>query len=227
MSGGLLSSATTQYSAAMNLQCTATVNISGGTLQNTYSSGYNGSPAIYAAVAPTTINISGSATLSSNGTCILLGDHWYAPEVHEERIVLNISGNALVKADSMMGFGIRYAQDQCDVTVSGNATVRATYQAIQFNTNNYVYTNSTLVVSENATITSTAGRIGGGYAIASNGNVTITGGTIYGSTAGVASFQEGAVVVIDNSVSGTSITINSIDIAEAVDYTVAGNPTIG
>ena len=113
------------------------------------------------------------------------------------------------------------------MNISGSAKVNATYQAIQFNTNNYVYTNSTLTVSENATITSTAGRIGGGYAIASNGNVTITGGTIYGSTAGIASFQEGAVVTIDNSVSGTPITINSVDIADGVTYTVVGNPTIG
>ena len=126
-----------------------------------------------------------------------------------------------------MGFGIRYAQDNCDVNISGNASVNATYQAIQFNTNNYLYTNSYLTVSENAKITSTAGRIGGGYGIASNGHVTITGGTITGSTAGVASFQEGAVVIIDNSVSGTPITINSTDIADTVTYTVAGNPSIG
>ena len=105
--------------------------------------------------------------------------------------------------------------------------MNATYQAIQFNTNNYVYTNSTLTVAENATITSTAGRIGGGYGIAANGHVTVTGGTIYGSTAGIASFQEGAVVIVDNSVSGTPITVNKVDIAESVDYTVAGNPSIG
>ena len=83
------------------------------------------------------------------------------------------------------------------------------------------------VAAENATITSTAGRIGGGYAIASNGHVTVTGGTISGSTAGIASFQAGAVVIVDNSVSGTPITINKVDIADGVDYTVAGNPSIG
>ena len=48
-----------------------------------------------------------------------------------------------------------------------------------------------------------------------------------GSTAGIASFQEGAVVIVDNSVSGTPITVNKVDIAEGVAYTVAGNPTIG
>ena len=54
-----------------------------------------------------------------------------------------------------------------------------------------------------------------------------SGGTINGSTAGVASFQEGAVVIIDNSQSGTPITINKVDGKEGVTYTVAGNPTIG
>ena len=82
-------------------------------------------------------------------------------------------------------------------------------------------------MSENATITSTAGRIGGGYAIAANGHVTVTGGTIKGSTAGIASFEEGAVVIVDNSKSGTPITINKVDIADNVTYTVAGNPAIG
>ena len=227
MSGGLLSSRTTQYSAAVNLQCTATVNMTGGKIENTYSSGYNGSSAIQANAAPTTINLSGTATLTSNGVAVMLGSHWDPPAVQEKRIVLNMSGNATISATSVMGFGIRYAQDCCDVNISGNAKVNATYQAIQFNTNNYVYTNSTLVVSENATITSTAGRIGGGYAIAANGHVTITGGTINGSTAGVASFQEGSVVIVDNSQSGTPITINKVNIEESVTYTVAGNPSIG
>ena len=227
ISGGLLSSKTSQYSAAVNLQCPATVNMTGGKIENTYSSGYNGSSAIEANVAPTTINLSGSAALSSNGVAVMLGSHWESPAVLSERIKLNLSGDASINATSAMGFGIRYAQDACDVTISGNAKVNATYQAIQFNTNNYVYTNSTLVVSENARITSTAGRIGGGYAIASNGHVTVTGGTISGSTAGIASFQEGAVVIVDNSKSGTPITINKVDIAEGVSYTVKGNPTIG
>jgi len=35
------------------------------------------------------------------------------------------------------------------------------------------------------------------------------------------------VVVVDNSESGTPITINKVSIADGVDYTVAGNPTIG
>ena len=227
MTGGLLSSKTTQYSAAVNLQCTATVNMTGGKIENTYSSGYNGSSAIQVNVAPTTVNLSGTATLSSNGVAVMLGSHWDPPAVHEEKITFNMSGDSSINATSVMGFGIRYAQDNCDVTISGNARVNATYQAIQFNTNSYVYTNSTITVSENATITSTAGRIGGGYAIASNGHVTITGGTIYGSTAGIASFQEGAVVIVDNSTSGTPITINKTDIADGVDYTVAGNPSIG
>ena len=226
MSGGLLSSKTSQYSAAVNLQCTATVNMTGGKIENTYSSGYNGSSAIQANVAPTTINLSGNATLSSNGVAVMLGSHWDPPAVHEERFTFNMSGDSSINATSVMGFGIRYAQDNCDVTISGNAKVNATYQAIQFNTNNYVYTNSTLTISENATITSTAGKIGGGYGIAANGHVTITGGTIYGSTAGVASFQEGSVVIVDNSTSGTPITINKVDIADVVDYTVAGNPSI-
>ena len=227
MSGGLLSSRTTQYSAAVNLQCTATVNMTGGRIENTYSSGYNGSSAIQVNVAPTTVNLSGNATLSSNGVAVMLGSHWDPPAVHEEKITFNMSGNSSIVATSVMGFGIRYAQDNCDVTISGNAKVNATYQAIQFNTNNYVYTNSTLTVSENATITSTAGRIGGGYGIAANGHVTITGGTIYGSTAGIASFQEGSVIIVDNSTSGTSITVNKVDIADVVDYTVAGDPAIG
>ena len=227
MSGGLLSSRTSQYSAAVNLQCTATINMTGGKIENTYSSGYNGSSAIQANVAPTTINLSGTAALSSNGVAVMLGSHWDPPAVHEEKITFTMSGDSSISATSVMGFGIRYAQDNCDVTISGNAKVNATYQAIQFNTNNYVYTNSTLTVSENAKITSTAGRIGGGYAIASNGHVTITGGTISGSTAGIASFQEGAVVIVDNSTSGTPITINKVDIAEGVTYTVAGNPIIG
>ena len=227
MSGGLLSSRTSQYSAAVNLQGTATVNMTGGKIENTYSSGYNGSSAIQANVAPTTINLSGTAALSSNGVAVMLGSHWSEPAVHEEKIALNMSGDASISATSQMGFGIRYAQDCCDVNISGNAKVNATFQAIQFNTNNYVYTNSTLVVSENATITSTAGRIGGGYGIAANGHVTITGGTISGSTAGVASFQEGAVVIVDNSESGTPITINKVDIADGVTYTIAGNPSIG
>ena len=227
ISGGLLSSRTSQYSAAVNLQCTATVNMTGGKIENTYSSGYNGSPAIEVNVAPTTINLSGTAQLSSNGTCVMLGSHWSEPAVHEERIVLNMSGDAKISATSQMGFGIRYAQDNCDVNISGNAMVNATYQAIQFNTNAYVYTNSTLTVSENATITSTAGRIGGGYAIASNGHVTITGGTISGSTAGIVSTQAGAVVIIDNSESGTPITINKVNIGDGVTYTVVGDPSIG
>ena len=227
MSGGLLSSRTTQYSAAVNLQCPATVNMTGGKIENTYSSGYNGSPAIAVNVGSTTINLSGDAALSSNGTAVMLGSHLSSPAVQDERITLNMSGNASISATSQMGFGVRYAQDCCDVILSGNAKVNATYQAIQFNTNSYVYTNSTLLVSENATVTSTAGRIGGGYAIASNGHVTVTGGTINGSTAGIASFQEGAVVIIDNSQSGTPITVNKVDIAESVTYTVAGNPTIG
>lgn len=227
MSGGLLSSKTTQYSAAVNLQCPATVNMTGGKIENTYSSGYNGSSAIEANVGSTTINLSGTAALSSNGTAVMLGSHWASPAVSDERIVLNMSGDSSISATSAMGFGVRYAQDCCDVNISGNAKVNATYQAIQFNTNSYVYTNSTLIVAENAKITSTAGRIGGGYAIASNGHVTVTGGTISGSTAGIASFKPGAVVVIDNSVSGTPITINKVDIADGVTYTVAGNPTIG
>jgi len=159
MSGGTLSSRTTQYSAAVNLQCNATVNMSGGKIENTYSSGYNGSSAIQANVAPTTINLSGTASLSSNGVAVMLGSHWDPPAVQSERFTLTLSGDASINATSVMGFGIRYAQDCCDVIIKGNAKVNATYQAIQFNTNNYVYTNSTLTVAENATITSTAGRI--------------------------------------------------------------------
>lgn len=223
----MLSGKTIQYSAAVNLQCPATVNMTGGKIENTYSSGYNGSSAIEANVGSTTINMSGSAALTSNGTAVMLGSHWSSPAVLEERIVLNMSGNASISATSQMGFGVRYAQDCCDVILSGNAKINATYQAIQYNTNSYVYANSTLLVSENATVTSTAGRIGGGYAIACNGHVTVTGGTISGSTAGIASFEEGAVVIIDNSLSGTPIAINKVDISEGVIYTVAGNPTIG
>ena len=126
MSGGLLSSKTTQYSAAVNLQGPATVNMTGGKIENTYSSGYNGSSAIQANVAPTTINLSGTAALSSNGVAVMLGSRWSEAAVHDERIVLNMSGDASVSATSQMGFGIRYAQDCCDVTISGNAKVNAT-----------------------------------------------------------------------------------------------------
>lgn len=227
ISGGTLSGRTSQYSASVILHGTATVNISGGVVENTYSSGYNGSPAIQANVAPTEINISGNARLSSNGTAIILGDTWTSPAVLAERFVLNVTGDATINATSAMGFGIRYAQDCCDVTISGNAKVNATYQAIQMNSNRYVFANSTLTIAENATITSTAGRIGGGYAVAAYGNVTITGGTIYGSTGGLNAYGDGVVVVVDNSVSGTPITINSTNIGAEVNYTVAGNPSIG
>ena len=227
MSGGLLSSRTTQYSAAVNLQCTATVNMTGGKIENTYSNGANGSPAIAANVAPTTINLSGNAALSSNGTCVVLGTSRTEPAVLEEKFTLTMSGQASISATSSMGFGIRYAQDACDVTISGNAKINATFHGIQFSTNAYVYTNSSLLISENATITSAGGRYGGGYAVAAYGNVTITGGTISGTTSGLSVFGDGPVVVIDNSVSGTPITINSVNIADTVDYTVLGNPQIG
>ena len=85
--------------------------MTGGKIENAYSSGY---AAIQANVAPTTINLSGTAALTSNGVAVMLGSHWDPPVVQEERIVLNMSGNA--------------------------------------------------------TITSTAGRIGGGYAIAAKRN---------------------------------------------------------
>ena len=227
MSDGLLSANTNQLSAAVKLNGTAIVNMTGGKIQNTYSSGYNGSPAIVAATTPTEINISGTAQLSSNGYAVVLGDSMRTPEVLSERFVLNVSGDASISATSVMGFGIRFAQDACDVTISGNAKVNATYQAIMMNHNNYVFTNSTLTIAENATITSTAGRIGGGYAIAAYGNVTITGGTISGSTTGLACLGDGPVVVVDNSVSGTPITINSVNIGADVVYTVAGTPSIG
>lgn len=67
----------------------------------------------------------------------------------------------------------------------------------------------------------------GGYAVAANGNVTITGGTISGSNVGLAVTEVGSVVVVDNSVSGSPITINKVSISDSVDYTVLGNPTLG
>ena len=227
ISDGVLSGNTTQYSAVVDLNGTATVDITGGTVESRYSQGYNGSPAIQAAAVPTEINISGTAKVTSKGYAIVLGDNMRNPEDLGDRFTLNVSGDASISATSAMGFGIRFAQNCCDVTVSGNATVNATYQAIQMNHNANVFSNSTLTIAENATIKSQAGSIGGGYAIAANGNVTITGGTIYGSTAGLATYQVGSVIVVDNSTSGTPITINSVDIADGVSYTVAGNPTIG
>ena len=95
------------------------------------------------------------------------------------------------------------------------------------NSNSYVFTNSTLTIAENAKITSNAGRYGGGYAVAAYGNVTITGGTISGSNVGLAAYGAGVTVVVDNSVSGTPITINKADIGADVNYTVAGDPSIG
>ena len=226
ISGGTLSGSTDQYSAVFNIKGTVDFNMTGGTIESTYLNRYNGSPAIKVVVAPSVINISGTAKVTSNGIAILLGDSSYAPEVHDDRFTLNVSGDATISANSDMGFGIRFAQDCCDVTISGNATVNATFQAIQMNSNNYVFSNSTLTIAENAKIISSAGGIGGGYAIAANGNVTITGGTINGSTAGLAVFQTASVIVIDNSVSGDAITINSVDIAEGVSYTVNGDPVI-
>ena len=227
ITGGLLSGKTDQYSAVVNLKGTADFTMTGGTIDSTYQSGYNGSPAIMVDAVPTEINISGDAKVTSKGNAIVLGDNRRTPEALSERFILNVSGNATISATSAMGFGIRFAHDCCDVTVSGNATVNATYQAIQMNMNSYVFTNSTLTIAENATIKSQAGSIGGGYAIAANGNVTITGGTITGSTTGLAVSQAASVVVIDNSVSGDAITINSTNIADGVNYTVAGNPSIG
>ena len=226
MSGGLLSGNTTQYSAVVNLKGTANVDITGGTIESRYSSGYNGSPAIMVDAVPSVINISGTAKVSSKGNAVVLGDNRRTPEDLDDRFVLNVFGDANITATSDMGFGIRFAHDCCDVKVYGNATVNATYQAIQMNMNAYVFSNSTLTIAENAKITSSAGRIGGGYAIAANGNVTITGGTITGSTAGLAVTQAASVIVIDNSVSGDAITINSVDIAEGVSYTVNGDPVI-
>ncbi len=227
ISGGLLSGKTDQYSAVVNLKGTADFQMTGGTIESTYQSGVNGSPAILVDDVPTMINISGDAKVTSKGNTIVLGNNKRTPEVLSERFTLNIFGDAVISAISDMGFGIRFAQDCCDVTICGNATVNATYQAIQMNMNNYIFSNSRLTIAENATITSTAGRIGGGYAIAANGNVTITGGTISGSEAGLASSQIGSLIVVDNSTSGTPITINSVDIADGIDYRVAGNPTIG
>ncbi len=227
MSGGLLSSGATQYSAAVYLNGKTTVNMTGGTIASTYASGLNGSAAIEANVAPTTINMSGTAKLEAKGWGVTLGSHWSSPVVLDERFVLNVTGDSSINVTGDTGFGIRYCQDACDVTVSGNAKVSAKFHAIQMNSNSYVFANSTLTIAENATIFSTAGRYGGGYGVAANGNVTITGGTITGSTVGFTSTQAGSVVVIDNSVSGTPITINSVDIGTGVDYTVAGNPSIG
>lgn len=227
MSGGLLSSGSTQYSAAVILNGTANVNVTGGTIANTYASGLNGSAAIEARVAPTTINVSGDASLTGKGWGVTLGDHWSSPAVTTERFTLNISGNAQISATGDTGFGIRYCQDGCDVTVSGNAKVSGKFHAIQMNSNSYVFTNSTLTIADYATVTSTAGRYGGGYAIAAYGNVTITGGTISGTTVGLAVYGAGVVAIVDNSVSGTPITINKADIGAEVNYTVAGNPTIG
>lgn len=225
ISGGLLSSGSNQMSAAMKLNGAATVNMTGGTVSATYKSGYNGSPAISALVAPTEINLSGDAKLTSNGFAVVLGST-RSPEALTERFTLNMSGNASITAISEMGFGIRFAQDGCDVTISGNATVNATYQGIAMNSNDYVFSNSTLTIAENATITSAEGRIGGGYAIAANGNVTITGGTITGSTAGLTSTVAGSVIEIDNSVSGTPITINKIDVSGGAALTLNGDPSL-
>ncbi len=226
MTGGTLSGNTTQYSAVVDLNGTATVNMTGGTIESRYSSGYNGSPAILAAAVPTEINISGDAKVTSKGNAVVLGDNNRDPVDLGDRFTLNVSGDASISATSAMGFGIRFAQDCCDVTVSGNATVNATYQAIQMNHNANVFSNSTLTIAENATIKSQAGSIGGGYAIAANGNVTITGGTITGSTAGLAIGGEGANVVIDNSGSETPITINKVEVNHGVALTIKGDPTL-
>ena len=226
MTGGTLSGNTDQYSAVVNIKGTTDFNMTGGSIASTYQSGYNGSPAIMVDAVPSVINISGSANVTSKGNAVVLGDNRRTPEDLGDRFTLKVSGDASISATSDMGFGIRVAHDCCDVIISGNATVNATYQAIQMNMNAYVFANSTLTIAENAKITSTAGRIGGGYAIAANGNVTITGGTITGTTAGLAVTQVGSVIVVDNSTSGTPITINKVDIAAGVDYTVAGNPSI-
>lgn len=229
ISGGLLSGNTTQYSAVVDLNGTATVNMTGGTIESRYSSGYNGSPAIQAAAVPTEINISGDAKVTSKGYAIELGANSRTPVDLGDRFTLNVSGDANISATSAMGFGIRFAQDCCDVTVSGNATVNATYQAImmQYTGNGvaHLFSNSTLTIAENATIKSQAGSIGGGYAVAANGNVTITGGTISGSYAGLLSTMAGSNIVIDNSVSGTPITINKIDVSGAA-LTVNGDPSL-
>ena len=223
ISGGLLSSSTTQYSAAIQLNGPATVDMTGGTVAATYLSGLNGSSAIEANVAPTVINISGTAKLEAKGWGVVLGSHWSSPAVMTERFTLNVSGDSVINVNGDTGFGIRYCQDACDVSISGNAKVSAKFQAIQMNCNSYVFENSTLTISENANISSTAGRYGGGYGVAAYGNVTITGGTFYGSTYGVVVDGQGPKLVIDNSESGTPIIINNLSVGANVDYTYGGD----
>ena len=228
MSGGLLSSnagsSNTRNGAAVMLNGVATVNMTGGTIASTYSyNDLNAYAAIQATVAPTTINISGDAKVTAKGYGVSLGYSDRTPTVLTEKFTLNISGNAEVSATGGSGMAIRYCQDACDVTVSGNGKVSATYHAIAMNFNNYVFTNSSLTVKDNATITSTAGRYGGGYAIAAYGDVTITGGTITGTTLGVGCFGEGATLIIDNSESGTPIVTSSIQVGDGVNYTSGGD----
>ena len=117
-----------------------------------------------------------------------------------------------------------------DIIVKGNVTIDLNGYALTgniVNEGNLIIKDSMGAVTADASGETTESHSGKFFgSITNRGALTITGGTISGSTAGLAVFQTASVIVIDNSVSGDAITINSVDIAEGVSYTVNGDPVI-
>ena len=225
-----------------------TINMSGGTL--------SGKPARVNQYNPS-VKCSGETVLNMTGGKIETTANQSVAVNITENSQINLSGDAVIagtfSAIRVGGFSTRDLGDNCDINISGNAKLTANGAgnnwkigyAVQVNA-----TNTAITVSGNAYIEGTsygvyAGQDGCEVIISDNAHIkansscpdgicvgapkiTMTGGTLNGRTYGIIADMANSIVTIDNSVSGTPITISGgtydVYVHATSTYTCAGTP---
>ena len=219
ISGGTLSGKSPYtYNSSIVCNGKTVVNMTGGKVEVT-----SGESGVFSVYNDSVINISGNAVVAGTFCGVNTGG-LMRPNGDNNKI--NISGNAKITASGAgNSFGIGYAVYACstntDVVVSGDAYIQGTSYGVYAGQDG-----SSVTISDRATIKAPGSRASG-YGVGAP-EITITGGTIEAKEYAVISNMEGSVVVIDNSVTGTPITISGgisdVYIHSTTDYTQNGDP---
>ncbi len=220
MSGGTLSgkpARQNQYNPSVVCNGETTINMTGGKIETTA----NQSVAVCIS-KDSEISLSGDAVIAGTAAGIRVGD--FSGRDLGDNCEINVGGNAKVTANgagnsAKIGYAVQVNATNTVVTVSADATVDGSAYGVYAGQDGCVVN-----VSGNAYIKANS-SCPEGYGVGAS-NINITGGKIEGKVYGViCDFAEG-VVVIDNSVSGDSITINNINVGRGAALSVNGDPTL-
>ncbi len=221
ISGGTLSGKPARqnmYNPSVVCNGETTINMTGGKIETTA----NQSIAV-CLDENSVINMSGNAVISGTNAGIRMGD--FSGRDLGNYNVINISGNAKVTANGAgnqwkIGFAIQANATNSVINLSENAEIIGSSYGILAGQDG-----CEVNVSGNAKITATTGSEG--YGIGAP-KITITGGTITAKNYGVISDMANSIVVIDNSVTRSPITISGgtydVYVHSTTSYTVGGDP---